>query len=47
MFAQKTISSTLGGQSGMQEMCCKQQKFVHLIKENRYFMRFFAIFGKK
>ena len=47
MFAQKTISSTLGGQSGLQEMCCKQQKTAHPIKENRCFMRFFAILGKK
>lgn len=47
MFAQKTIPSTLGEQSGLREMCCKHQKFAHLIKENRYIMRFFAILGKK
>jgi hypothetical protein len=46
MFAQKTIPSTLGKQSGLQEMCCKQQKFEHLIKENRYFMQLFAILGR-
>lgn len=28
-------------------MCCKQQKSAHPIKENRCFMRFFAILGKK
>jgi len=46
MFAQKTIPSTLGEQSGLQEMCCKQQKTAHPIKENRCFMRFFAILGR-
>ena len=36
-----------GEQSDLQEMCCKQQKSAHPIKENRCFMRFFAILGKK
>jgi len=46
MFAQKTIPSTLGEQSGLQEMCCKQQKTAHPIKENRCFMRFLLLLVK-